>query len=83
MIDADVTVIQVDPVTTTTLVLKVPDSAVNVIGMPGTGDGGSSGHLNPVVDWFTGVGPPPDALIGAGPGDMYIDVTTGVLYQLR
>jgi hypothetical protein len=37
---------------------------------------------NPVVDWFTGEGPP-GVVLGAGPGDMYIDELTGKLYQLR
>lgn len=37
---------------------------------------------SPVVDWFTGDGPP-STVIGAGYGDMYVDESTGILYQLR
>lgn len=82
MTEFDVQVIEIDPTSTPTLVINVPDSAVQVIGYPGGGlDGG--GSVNPIVDWFTGIGPPPDALIGAGPGDMYIDIESGILYQLR
>lgn len=80
--DADVTIIQVDPATESTFIVEVPDSGVQVIGLPGSG-ADSGGSINPIVDWFTGVGPPPDVLIGAGPGDMYVDVASGVLYQLR
>ena len=84
MIDeADVTVIQVDPVVESTLVVEVPDSAVSVVGLPSSGSPGGGVSVNPIVDWFTGTGPPPPALIGAGPGDMYINVATGDLYQLR
>lgn len=60
-------------------VVVVPDSRVAVVGFP---DSGAS-DPNPMVDWFTGVGPPPDALIGAGPGDMYVDTLSGTIYQLR
>lgn len=35
------------------------------------------------VDWFTGEGPPPPVIPGAGPGDMYIDTSTGWLYRLQ
>lgn len=38
---------------------------------------------NPIVDWFSGEGPPLTPIPGAGLGDMYLDTTTGVLYQLR
>jgi hypothetical protein len=31
---------------------------------------------------FSGSGPPPDAIIGASPGDEYLDVLTGDLYVL-
>lgn len=80
--DADVTVIQIDRASDATMVVNIADSAVSVIGGPDPGNG-SGGNLNPIVDWFTGTGPPPDALIGAGPGDMYVDILTGTLYQLR
>lgn len=35
------------------------------------------------VDWFTGEGPPPALIPGAGPGDFYVDSTTGWLYRLQ
>ena len=35
------------------------------------------------VRWFSGVGPPPDFIEGAQPGDMYVDDTAGAVYQLR
>ena len=83
MTEFDVQVIEIDPTSTPTLVINVPDSAVQVINAPGPGTPPPGGSLDPVVDWFTGTGPPPDALIGAGVGDMYIDILTGTLYQLR
>lgn len=46
----------------------------------GVGDGGSTDH--PVVDWFNGDGPP-EVILGSGPGDMYHDNQSGILYQLR
>lgn len=74
-----------------TVVIQIPDSAVATVMVPKSGvqsitvpggfPGGGGDH--PIVDWFTGIGPPPAALIGAGPGDMYIDLETGTLYQLR
>jgi len=44
---------------------------------------GQGGDENPVVDWFTGHGPPTGTITGAALGDMYQDVDTGLLYQLR
>lgn len=35
------------------------------------------------VDWFTGEGPPPPVIPGAGPGDFYVDSLTGWLYRLQ
>lgn len=35
------------------------------------------------VDWFTGEGPPPALIPGAGPGDFYVDSLTGWLYRLQ
>lgn len=35
------------------------------------------------VDWFTGDGPPPALIPGAGPGDFYVDRLTGWLYRLQ
>lgn len=46
-------------------------------------DSGVISVENPVVDWFTGQGPPPAVIVGAGPGDMYVDTLTGMIYQLR
>lgn len=63
-------------------VIEIPDSSVVVVGIPG-GSPPSGGSVNPIVDWFTGTGPPPAVLIGAGPGDMYLDISAGTLYQLR
>lgn len=31
---------------------------------------------------FTGHGPPPAVLVGASPGDLYLDLDTGTTYQL-
>lgn len=45
------------------------------------GPEGPQGRPGEIVDWFTGHGPP-GLIIGAGPGDMYIDEDTGTLYQL-
>lgn len=42
-----------------------------------------SGGGGEQVDWFTGQGPPPAVIPGAGPGDMYIDTLTGWLYRLQ
>jgi hypothetical protein len=57
-----------------------------VSGPPGTegppGPPGDSGE-NPVVDWFYGHGPPDGTIVGAGLGDMYQDIDSGLLYQLR
>jgi len=44
---------------------------------------GQGGDENPVVDWFTGHGPPTGTITGAALGDMYQDLDTGLLYQLR
>lgn len=57
-----------------------PDGTTFSILVTAEGDGGIG--QNPFVDWFTGQGPP-SVVIGAGPGDMYIDTLTGLLYQLR
>jgi len=46
----------------------------------GVGGGGTSDH--PIVDWFNGEGVP-GVVLGSGPGDMYHDNETGILYQLR
>lgn len=62
-------------------VIVIPDSNVAVVGIPDNGEGSS--NPNPLVDWFSGDGPPPDSLIGSGPGDMYVDNLSGTLYQLR
>lgn len=32
--------------------------------------------------WFTGAGAPPDPIPGSQPGDMYLDTTTGDVYQV-
>lgn len=47
------------------------------------GGGGGEGDADPVVDWFHGFGPPTGTIIGSGLGDMYVDMNTGLLYQLR
>jgi len=44
---------------------------------------GQGGDENPVVDWFTGHGAPNGTIVGAALGDMYMDLDTGLLYQLR
>lgn len=61
---------------------------VRVLPAPGPpGPQGERGEQGPegdtVVDWFTGEGPPPAVIEGAGAGDMYVDTLTGQLYQLR
>jgi hypothetical protein len=48
---------------------------------PGGGSGGTD--PDPVVDWFHGFGAPSGTIVGAGLGDMYVDMNTGLLYQLR
>jgi len=59
---------------------------VPVVGAPGDpgpqGPPGAGADPNPVVDWFFGSGPP-TTITGAALGDMYQDVDTGLLYQLR
>jgi hypothetical protein len=35
------------------------------------------------AQWFGGEGPPPAFIPGAKPGDMYLNETTGELFQLR
>lgn len=45
-------------------------------------DGGGGTPQDPVVDWFSGEGPPA-FVAGSGPGDMYVDTLTGTVYQLR
>lgn len=42
-------------------------------GVPGDGGSGAA--------WFTGVGPP-GTIMGASPGDYYIDTSTGTIYRL-
>lgn len=37
---------------------------------------------SPGPGWFTGTGEPPEQLAGAAPGDLYLDLSTGHLYQL-
>ena len=57
---------------------------VPVAGAPGEqGPPGPTGDPNPVVDWFFGHGPPNGTIVGAALGDMYQDVDSGLLYQLR
>ena len=34
------------------------------------------------TEWYSGTGPPPQVLVGAKRGDMYLDLDTGQLYQL-
>ncbi len=47
-------------------------------GEPGPqGERGADGQIR-----FTGMGPPPTAIVGARPGDTYMDLTTGDVYKL-
>ena len=32
--------------------------------------------------WWSGLGPPPEVIIGAKPGDIYVEDRTGTIYQL-
>ena len=45
----------------------------------GSGGGGTE---DPVVDWFSGHGPPSGTIAGAALGDMYVNLDNGLLYQL-
>ena len=59
-----------------------PTIVIPVQGPPGPR--GYTGYAEGYPDWFAGEGPPPDALIGASPGDMYLDTLPGgLIYQLR
>lgn len=58
-------------------------------GLPGTGSPGAEGPAGPAgpsgadgQPRFTGEGPPPDVIVGARPGDAYLDTTTGGIYRL-
>ena len=48
------------------------------------GPQGIAGYTDGYPQWFNGEGPPPDAIVGSQPGDMYVDVSPGgQVYQLR
>lgn len=57
-------------------------SVVAVPGPPGpAGPAGAPGK--PGQPRFVGNGPPPDVILGAEPGDSYVDLTNGTTYHLR
>ena len=68
--------------------LGIPDG-VATLGFDGNltfdqrppGSGGAD--EDPVVDWFSGHGPPTGTIAGAALGDMYLNLDNGLLYQLR
>lgn len=61
-----------------------PDvDSILVLPLPGPAGAGLPGPAGrPGQPRFVGSGPPPDALIGAEPGDQYLDQRTGDLYTL-
>ena len=78
----------------TVLVVSTPDDGAmtvvteqTVVTVTASGPQGPPGPSGPPgeaqVDWFSGEGPPPSVIQGAGPGDMYIDTLNGQLYQLH
>ncbi|MGH3986339.1 MAG: hypothetical protein ACRDTZ_03355 [Pseudonocardiaceae bacterium] len=60
-----------------------PPAAPSVTVVPVVGPPGPIGPPGPVggVDWWDGEGPP-GVIVGAEPGDLYIDHLTGNLYRL-
>ena len=65
-----------------TVHVRPPLPRTHIVPMEGpVGPPGPPGE-DVVVDWFTGHGPP-GLVVGAGIGDMYVDLDTGELYQLH
>ena len=62
------------------LIDQVNDNTTDIALLKTTGGGTPT---DPFVDWFTGDGPPPAVIVGAGRGDMYVDRLNGDLYQLQ
>ncbi len=70
---ADVVEVSADPAGPRVLIVATPGPP-GPPGPPGQGQGGGTA-------WFTGTGPP-GTILGASPGDAYIDTTTGTIYRL-
>ncbi|MGN2640689.1 hypothetical protein ACTD5D_31860 [Nocardia takedensis] len=68
---ADVVEVTADPEGARVLIVATPGPP----GPPGPGEGGGG------TAWWTGTGPP-GTILGASPGDCYIDAATGTIYRL-
>ena len=60
--------------------LHVWDGAAWVNAGPIQGPPGPPGHPGQIR--YTGLGPPPTVIVGAEPGDTYLDLNTGDIYKL-
>lgn len=58
------------------------DGAPGEPGTPGA-DGADGADGAPGTAWFTGSGAPVEPVTGANPGDLYLDVVTGDVYELE
>ena len=76
----------------TTIVQQCRSVSVTVVGVPGCSSGGGGGEAGPPGPpgapgkdgqiRFTGRGAPPAVVVGAEPGDTYLDLDTGNIFKL-
>lgn len=59
-----------------------PPGASGASGAPGPAGGPPGATGEPGSQWLFGEGPPPDGLLGARPGDIYMDRLTSIIYKL-
>jgi hypothetical protein len=64
-------------------VIQVFAEPVTVVEVVTAGPPGPPGAPAQIVTWFEGEGPPPLAIPGAVPGDMYHDTVDHRFFQLR
>lgn len=73
----------IEVITDPLAVIQVVAEPVTVIEVVTEGPPGLPGVPGGIVTWFEGEGPPPLAIPGAVPGDMYHDQIAHRFYQLR
>jgi hypothetical protein len=92
VVHEDVPTVTVQDTTSTVTVSNPKDGPPGPAGPAGqSGPEGPQGPAGPtgppgeapLTTWFSGDGPPPEAIPGASVGDLYYDATNHVFYQLR